>query len=393
LINRFLSRAAAIAAALTFSVACASRRADVSTDPSNAVNQHTSNAENQHTSNAQQQASARAGKLYIVNQAGATISIVDQQKLAVDTVLDLRTMGFTANAKPHHVVVEDDGSFWYVSLIGDGRVVKFDRANKVVGEVRMETPGLLTLDPVHDSLYVGRSMTAVNPPKSLGVIARRNFKLVEEQEVLIARPHAISVTRDGKWVHTASLAENRIASVETATGRVTLTTIPGNPRSLVQFAISPDGKSMVSGGELSNTILLFDLTKPPPLMPSKEVMVEGKPWEARFSPDGRSVYVTLLVKNALAEIDVSSGTVKRVIAERLAQPYSMIVRADGKYAFIANQNTGAVQPGQSGHEMHGMAGHNATDGWLSIIDLSTGKLASTLMLGTGPTGMGAARAR
>ena len=49
-------------------------------------------------------------RLYIVNQAGASITVVDQARLAIDTVLDLRTLGFSANAKPHHVAVEDDGA-------------------------------------------------------------------------------------------------------------------------------------------------------------------------------------------------------------------------------------------------------------------------------------------
>jgi DNA-binding beta-propeller fold protein YncE len=331
-------------------------------------------------------------KLYVVNQGGATITVIDQQRLAVDTVLDLRTMGFTANAKPHHVAVEPDGSHWYVSLIGDGRVLKLDRANRLVAQVSMETPGLLALDPVHDSLYVGRSMTAVNPPRSLGVIARQAFTLVDEQEILIARPHAIAVTPDGRWVHTASLAENRIASVEVATGRVTLTTIQGVPRSLVQFAISPDGRRMASGGELSNTLLLFDLTRPPPLVVASEIPLEGKPWEVRLLADGRTALVTLLARNAVAEVDLVDGAVTSLYEGRMAQPYGMVVRDDGRYAFVVNQNTGALQPGQSGHEMHGMAGHS-TEGWLSILDLHSGKLHSTLMLGSGPTGIGAAGVR
>jgi DNA-binding beta-propeller fold protein YncE len=331
-------------------------------------------------------------KLYVVNQGGATISVIDQRRLAVDTVLDLRTLGFSPNAKPHHVVVEPDGGHWYVSLIGDGRVLKFDRANRLLGQVRMETPGLLALDPVHDSLYVGRSMTAVNPPRSIGVIARRVFTLVEEPEILIARPHAIAVSPDGRWVHTASLAENRIASVEVATGRVQLTTIPGAPRSLVQFALSADGTRMAAGGELSNTLLVFDLTKPPPMQPVTELPLEGKPWEVRFT-GARRLLVTLLARNAMAEVDLAAGGVTRLIEGRMAQPYGMLVRADGRYAFVVNQNTGAVKAGESGHAMHGMAGHAATDGWLSIIDLRTGALHSTLMLGNGPTGIGAAGAR
>jgi hypothetical protein len=111
-------------------------------------------------------------KLYVVNQTGASITVIDQQRLAVDTVIDLTAMGFSATAKPHHIAVEPNGSAWYVSLIGDGKVLKFGRDNRLLGQVSMETPGLLALDPIHDSLYVGRSMTAVNPPKSLGVIHR-----------------------------------------------------------------------------------------------------------------------------------------------------------------------------------------------------------------------------
>lgn len=332
-------------------------------------------------------------KLYVVNQAGATISVIDQQRLAVDTVLDLRALGFTANAKPHHVAVEDDGSFWYVSLIGDGRVLKFDRANRLVGQVAMETPGLLTLDPVHDSLYVGRSMTAVNPPKALGVIARRPFTLVDEHEIVIPRPHALAVTHDGAWVHTASLSENRIASIEVATGRVRLTTLAGVPRSLVQFALSPDGRTMVAGGELSNTLLVFDLTQPPPFTPVREIAVAGKPWEPRFSPDGRTLYLTLLSRNAVAELDVATWTVRRTMDQRFAQPYGMIVRGDGRYAFVTNQNSAPVAEGHSGHEMHGMAGMSANDGWLTVLDLVTGEVKTTLMLGNGPTGAGAAKAR
>ncbi len=339
--------------------------------------------------------------LYIANQVGASITVVDQQTLAVDTVIDLTRMGFSPNAKPHHTVVEPDGSFWYVTLIGDGKVLKFDRDNRLVGQVSMETPGLLALDPVHDSLYVGRSMTAVNPPKSLGVIKRSSFTLVEEQEIQIPRPHALVATRDGKWVHVASLAENRIASLETATGRVTLTTLPGTAtRSMVQFTVSPDGRWLVVGGEISNTVLVFDLTThAPPLVPTSEFSVHGKPWDPVFSRDGRLAYFSLFADSSVAEVDLASGRIVRTFAGQFAQPYDMIMRRDGKYLFVVNQNLGVVKPGQSAHDaMGGMAGMSMpagapATGWLSIVNVATGRVEKTLKLGSGPTGMGAAGAR
>lgn len=341
---------------------------------------------------------ASGPRLYIVNQSGASITVVDQDRLAIDTVIDLQAMGFSANAKPHHVAVEKDGSAWYVSLIGDGRVLKFDRRNHLLGQVRMETPGLVEIDPKHDTLYVGRSMTAPNPPKSVAVIKRSNFTLVEEQEVEIPRPHALVTTQEGRYTNAASLAENRIATIDATTGRVVLTTLPGVFRSLVQFTISPDGRTMVAGGELSNSVLFFDVTQPPPYRVLREVQVGGKPWDPVFAPDGKSVYFSLFQGNAVVQLDVATGKVLRTITGDFAQPYDMIMRHDGKYLFVVNQNTGATpKAGQSAHDaMPGMAGMPATaakNGWLSVINLATGQVEKTLPLGNGPTGMGAAGAR
>ncbi len=332
-------------------------------------------------------------KLYSVNQAGASITVIDQQRQEIDTVIDLTKLGFSPTAKPHHIAVEPDGSAWYATLIADGRVLKFDRSNRLVGQVAMETPGLITLDPRHDSLYVGRSMTAVNPPRALGVIRRSTFELVDEQEIVVPRPHALVTTRDGRWIHTASLVENRIASVDVSTGRVSLSEIPGTSRSLVQFTVSPDGRTMVVGGEMSGTLFVYDLNGSMPLVPAAEVAVGSKPWDPVFSPDGRYVFVTLLGDNAVAQVDLQSRSVTRRFTERLAQPDGLIISADGRFLFVNNRNTGAGAEGMSGHDMHDMAGHSATDGWLAVIDIASGKTVKTLMLGKEPTGIGAAGAR
>ena len=320
-------------------------------------------------------------RLYIVNQAGASITVVDQTNLVVDTTLDLTTMGFTANAKPHHVAVEPDGSYWYVTLIGDGRVLKLDRSNRVVGQVRMETPGLVELDPRRDTLYVGRSMTAPKPPQSVGVIKRSTFTLVDEQEVQIARPHALVTTRDGRWIHTASLAENTIASIDAATGRVTLSHIPGATRTMVQFTVSPDGRWMICGGQVSSTVLVYDLSKPLPLVPAGEIAIAGTPWDPVFSPDGRHAYFSLQTGNAVVEVDLAAGKVTRTFTGHFAQPYDMIMRRDGKLLFVDNENTGGGMSSAPGN------------GWLSVIDVATGRVVKEIPLGKGPTGMGAAGAR
>src|SRR3712207_4268602 len=106
---------------------------------------------------------AAQARLYVANQDDATVSIIDARGHKLLETLDLRRYGFGANAKPHHVQVEPDGKSWYVTLIGAGRVVKFDRANKMLGSTQLEVPGLIALHPTQDLMFVGRSMSAVNP--------------------------------------------------------------------------------------------------------------------------------------------------------------------------------------------------------------------------------------
>ena len=72
--------------------------------------------------------------VYASNQGDATVAVIDVETLDVVTTVDLKPFGFDENAKPHHIAVEPDGSYWYISLIGANRVLKLDRENW--GELR-----------------------------------------------------------------------------------------------------------------------------------------------------------------------------------------------------------------------------------------------------------------
>jgi DNA-binding beta-propeller fold protein YncE len=336
-------------------------------------------------------AAAQSVKLYVVNQTGASIAVIDEDRMAVDTIIDLKALGFPANAKPHHVAVEPDGSYWYVSLIGAGRVVKFDRANRMLGQVPLETPGLLALDPAGDRLYAGRSMTAVNPPPSLGVIRRSDFTLLDETDVFIKRPHALALAKGGKQAYTASLAENRIAVLDTESDRVELVDVPGPTQTLVQFTVSPDGRRMVVGGELSSQLLVYDLTGESGLKLSGTIPLPAgsRPWDPVFAKDGRTVYLTLMGANQVAVIDLAAMKVETLIGGRLAQPDGLAISPDGRTLFVANRNEG---PPPAEHAQHA-TGAPGANGWVAVIDLASRQVTRTIEVGPSPTGVGAAGLR
>src|SRR5699024_3533217 len=154
-------------------------------------------------------------------------------------------LGFAANAAPHDIAVEPDGSFWYVSIISEGTVVKLNRQNQVVGTASMDVPGMMHLHPSNGQLYVTHSSSAVNPPPRIGIIDRATMA-IEELDVFVPRPHAIGLDHNGAFGYVGSLGENRIAAINTATDEVSLSNLEGPTHAIVQFAMAHDGRTMAA---------------------------------------------------------------------------------------------------------------------------------------------------
>ncbi len=319
--------------------------------------------------------------LYVCNQDDATVSVIDMDAKVVIRVIDLQSLGFTANAKPHHTAVEPDGSHWYISLIADGQVLKFNRANELVGRTEFEVPGLLALHPTEDLLFVGRSMAAVNPPQRIGTI-RRSDMSIEEIGVFFPRPHALAVDRRGMQVYVASLAENRMATVNYATEELEFTAIAGPTHVLVQFAISPVDETMVVSGQLTGKLFVFDVRDP--LHPEQidAIDVEAHPWHPVYSSDGRYVYIGNKEANAVSVIDMTQRTVAGVIrGNGLSQPHGAALSADDRYLFVSNNNLkGAYTPR---HDF----GDNASNGTVVVIDTRLGSIDKVLEVGRYPSGV------
>jgi YVTN family beta-propeller protein len=354
--------------------------------------------------------------LYVCNQNGASISVVDMEHNVVIHTIDLQELGFSANARPHHIAVEPDGSFWYVSLIGENRVLKFNRNNEIVGQASFEVPGMLALDPASNLLYVGRSMSAVNPPQRIGVINREDMT-VEEIDVFFPRPHALAVDPKTGLAYSGSMTVDQIAVVDGKTLDVELITVEapasssgsaavdhsamdhsnhgnmGQPamaadhgNMFVQFAIAPDSPTMVVGGEMTGQVLFFDLSSP--LAPELKgtVAVNAKPWDPVFTPDGRYIYLGNNGANTVTVLDAKERTVEAVITGNgLSEPYGSAIRPDGRYVYISNSNlAGDYKP-------RTQTASPSDIGTLVVIDTQTQQIVKVLEVGEGPTGIGTRR--
>jgi YVTN family beta-propeller protein len=327
-------------------------------------------------------------RLYVANQGAAAITVIDASDASVVAIVRLEELGFGPNARPHHVAVEPDGTFWYVSLIGENRVLKFDNDNALVSSLEFERPGMLAVHPTQDLLFVGRSMAAVDPPQRIGMV-RRSTMEVEEVDVFVPRPHAIAVSTDGRWVFTSSLAENTVVAVDIESGEAELTRLGGDePHVFVQFALSPGGGTLVATAQISGKLLVFDVSRPPEVRLVREIDVSAEPWHPTYSPDGRFIYFGNLGANTVTVVDAESWTVANVISgEGLSEPHGIAVTPDGARLFVSNRN---VKGGYAAREALGFDDPNGT---IAVIDPASGRVLEVIEVAPYPAGLGMAAPR
>ena len=315
--------------------------------------------------------------LYVANQNSASVTVFNMTQEKVETTVDLTALGFSATSKPHHVSVEPDGSAWYVSLIGDNKVVKFSRGNTVLGQVTTEVPGMMALDPDGTLLAVGRSMSAVNPPASVAFINRKTMTLEGEQQVIFQRPHALGFAPG--WVFTASLSENRLAAIPADGSAARFSTTGGSPTSsLAHMGVSPDGKTVVVTGDPGGKLYFLRPESDGTFTFLAEKQAGQKPWHPHYTPDGRQVVVPLKGENAVLVLDAQThAEIGRVTGAGLSEPHGTAFSHDGKTIYISNNNTqGTYQTQAPGV------------GTLVVIDAQTRKIRKVFEVGANPAGLG-----
>lgn len=319
--------------------------------------------------------------LYVCNQGEATVSVIDMESMDVRTTVDLKERGFSENAKPHHVVAEPDGSHWYVTLIGANTILKFNRDNEIVDRLDdFEVPGLLALDPEKEVLYAGRSMSAVNPPQSLGMIQRSTMEVEDRVDTFFPRPHPLAVTPDGEYVFIASLATNQFMGIDTDTRETQLTRLGGVTQTPVQFAATPDGSTLIAGGQKTGQLLLFDVSDAPALSVTDTLDVGREPWHPVIGRGSGLAYVPNKMSHSISVVDVDNASVQATIrGDGLAQPHGAALSADGQYLFVSNNNREGTYEAR---------GDNPDAGTVTVIDTDTREIVKIIEVGTYPTGVG-----
>ena len=198
---------------------------------------------------------------------------------------------------------------------------------------------------------------------------------------------AALATAESGYAYTGSLGVNQLAAISFADDKVELLSIPGPTHSLVQFALSPDNRTLVGSTDVSGQLLVFSLASPAKPALVKAIDVGKMAFDPAFTPDGRAVWVPVKSTNEIVVVDTASWTVKsRIKDDAFKQPHQIVFSPDGATAFVTTNNKmdHMADPAHAGHAMPGAGGAAS----LVVVDVKSGKVEKAIELGQNLTGMG-----
>jgi YVTN family beta-propeller protein len=242
---------------------------------------------------------------------------------------------------------------------------------------------------------LGADRATVGPREGGGVVVTTRQLLHPAGKPLLSggRPLDLALSPDRRTLYVKDEWSVRIVDTRTWTVRDTLW-FGDNGGSQHGIAASADSTHIFATN--SQDTLLEGLVKPDGTVGyGRYIAMAGPggkgasyPTGVALSADGRTAWVCLSANNALAVLDLTSGTVTREIPVGVA-PYDVEVAADGKTAWVSNW--GGRRPGKSdttaksfGTDVLVDARGVAASGTVSVIDLANQQEVAEIETGLHP---------
>jgi PQQ-dependent catabolism-associated beta-propeller protein len=266
------------------------------------------------------------GKVYVSSEKDNAIYQFNAQgdRLAkIEVCKRPRDMAFSPDHKQIMVVCGDSNALGLVDVA----------TGKLTGTVPLgDSPEMFALSPDGQFAYVSIEDDSVMAAYDL-VSKKPVFEVKTGGE-----PEGVLITPDGKTAYVTSEVANLVHEIDLTSRKVVKNIQVGKrPR---RFVLAAGGAELWVSNELDASVGVVD-TKTRALKLSIPFEVKGMrssditPVGMTLSPDGRSVWVGLGRANHVAEVDVASHTVKRLVLVG-KRAWGLRLHPDGKTLYVAN---------------------------------------------------------
>ncbi len=324
-------------------------------------------------------------KIYVANQGDDLVSVISSEHHLVTRLLPVGASP-TLDV-PHNICVDHQKKFLYAALTSAGEVWKFDvAADSLVGRGRAgNSPAHVVVTADGAKAYV-TNWEVLNQRGLVQVLDAAALRKTGEIEVGIA-PHGLNFSHDGKLLYVACYVSDVISIVrvqdDQESERVLLAPDVRPGQSLkyqpVQVVLTPDDRFAYVSCAKTDEVRVLD-TAANEIVAA--VRVGKEPFQLQVAPDGEFVYVANRGSNNVSVIRVADNQVTATIESgAFANPHGVAFSADGRFAYITNENVNgrynAHHPGEQG----------GAPGNLQVIDTATLQVVKTIEVEASPTGV------
>ena len=315
---------------------------------------------------------AHAGRAYVSNEDGHTVSVIDTDKLAVVATIPV-------GKRPRGIEINEDGTTFYVALSGlpkcppkipDEECEKLGRDVKADGVAAVDTKTMKVVkvfeagsDPEQFDLGSdGRLYVANEDSATMTVLDVNTGKIVGRVKVG-EEPEGVRLSPDEKWVLVTNESDNSVSIIDTRSLKEVQHVVVGKrPR---DAAFTPDGNTAYVTGEFDGSLYRIAVPEGKPVERVVQFSKGLLPMSVRLDARRNRLYVSTGRGGKVAVVDISGEP--RVVAEIAvgARPWGIALSKDGSRLYTANGPSNDV----------------------SVIDTATLKVIRKIPVGASPWGV------
>lgn len=312
-------------------------------------------------------------KAFITNQASDLVAVVNLDNNHLVRLIDVggRNNQTQPLDAPHVIIVDNQGIYFYVSLIAEGYIEKYDaRTYEKKGRLFAgNSPAHIILNNAGTKGWF-TNFDATLADKKIKEFDTETMTVTNViEEFRMTKPHGIRLTRNEQLILMATEGSEFLYLIDALTGNIIDTypvdpSVPPNGSGTNNFipyqvAITPDDKFAYISCLRSNDVRVFDIVN---RVFTVSIPTGLNPLALEISPDGRWCYVPNRNSNSVTVIDLTNNTVFKTISNVGAQPHKIDFTADGHYAYVTCESV-------SGGFIHHPPNAGKTPGTTAVIDV------------------------
>lgn len=288
-------------------------------------------------------------KGFITNQSADVVAVIKPNDKQVIRLIPVGGRPSTIDA-PHYITLSPDNKFFYVSLIQEGYVEKYDvTTHTQIGRMQAGlNPAHIVISPDGSTGFV-TNFDASGTERTVRKFNTETMQVMEQlSDPMMTAPHGMALSNDGQYLYVTSQIGEFIFKMNTnyfsnhdSLISAQIGSLPQGSYKPYQVILSSDNNFLFVSCVASNEVRVYNSSD---LTFVRSYPVGKNPLLMKFIKNSNELFVCNRNDSSVTVINTSTHDI-RTVHDAGVQPHGVDFTSDGQYAYIACE----TQLGFDGH--------------------------------------------